>query len=287
MAPSSDTEFLEDLELKEYEAMALEKLLTLGRTTAPNLADATEIPKARIYGVLDSLSNFGYVKTIPGRPKQYQPKPPAEILDRAVENHRQEYVEYRQEIADIREGFLEKYEPLYEQANENVTPTEELFYIVDVGDPSETETRQLYQDADETIRVITKSFEYFDRIEPALIDALQRDVAVRMLFLHPRHLEPENRRIQSEILERIRTEYPEVESRFSDEQLPWRGTITDPSREYETGKAILLVEEKDVPLHMRQAAITENGSFVAGMDRYFALTWKYASSSTEEQEGSD
>jgi hypothetical protein len=47
--------------------------------------------------------------------------------------------------------------------------------------------------------------------------------------------------------------------------------------DYETGTAIFLVEEKDVPLHMRQAAVTENGSFVAGMDRYFSLIWEYDS----------
>jgi hypothetical protein len=28
---------------------------------------------------------------------------------------------------------------------------------------------------------------------------------------------------------------------------------------------------------MRQAAVTENGSFVAGLNRYFSLTWEYES----------
>ncbi len=79
MTTSHDTtSLLNHLELKEYESTALEHLLSLGRTTAPNLAEATDIPKARIYGVLDSLNGMGYIKTIPGRPKQYQPKSPAE-----------------------------------------------------------------------------------------------------------------------------------------------------------------------------------------------------------------
>ena len=37
------------------------------------------------------------------------------------------------------------------------------------------------------------------------------------------------------------------------------------------------IEETDVPDHKRQAAITENGSFVAGMKRYFDLIWEYES----------
>jgi hypothetical protein len=47
--------------------------------------------------------------------------------------------------------------------------------------------------------------------------------------------------------------------------------------DYETGEAIFLVEEPDVPNHMRQAALTENGSFVAGLKRYFDLVWEYES----------
>jgi hypothetical protein len=47
--------------------------------------------------------------------------------------------------------------------------------------------------------------------------------------------------------------------------------------EYDQGAAVLLVEEKDIPLHKRQAAVTDNGSFVAGLERYFDLTWTYES----------
>jgi hypothetical protein len=41
-----------------------------------------------------------------------------------------------------------------------------------------------------------------------------------------------------------------------------------------------LVEETDIPDYKRQAAITENGSFVAGMKRYFEMIWKHESCAT-------
>ena len=100
---------------------------------------------------------------------------------------------------------------------------------------------------------------------------------VSVLFLDPSHLTDENSRIQAEIVDRIDTEFPEVEYRFSKQRLPWRGTLADPSLEYETGTAVLLVEEKNIPLHMRQAAVTENEAFVAGMNRYFTLIWAHDS----------
>lgn len=281
MTASRDTgSLLEFLDLKEYESIALKQLFSIGRTTAPNLAEATGIPKARIYGVLDSLTDMGYIKTIPGRPKEYQPKPPAEILNRAQENQRQAYESFRQDVESVRDDFLDAFQPLYEQSSEHITPTEDLFYVVDVGDPSETETRELYYTADDTLCVITKSFEYFNGVEPAFEAAVNRDVTVKILFLDPKHLTEENEAVQREVVSYVDETYPCVDYRFSDEKLPWRGTLTDPSMEYETGKAIFLVEEKNVPLHMRQAAVTENGSFVAGMKRYFDLIWEYESRET-------
>jgi sugar-specific transcriptional regulator TrmB len=265
------------LDLTEYERDALSQLLALGRTSAPDLADATDIPKARIYGVLDELADRGFIKVIPGRPKQFQPKAPDAILDRAVENRRQDYEAYHREVDDVREEFLGTFGPLYERASKDVTPTEELFHVVDVGEPSETETRSLYGDATEEVNVLTKSFEYFPSVEPAFVDAAERGIDVDVLFVHPRYLSAENRSIQRDRVETLSSVSDAVSVRFSERPLPWRGTVVDPSMDYDRGCAILLVEEKDVPLHKRQAAVTENGSFVAGVKRFFDLTWRHES----------
>ncbi|MBP1953329.1 sugar-specific transcriptional regulator TrmB [Halarchaeum rubridurum] len=273
--PDAPADVLERLDLTEYEANALAELLALGRTTAPDLSEAAGIPKARIYGVLESLADRGYVKIIPGRPKHYQPKSPERILERAVENERQAFERYRQDVEGMREEFLDTFVPLYEGASEDVTPTEELFWVVDVGDPSERETRTLYRDAAQSVFVVTKSFEYFERVEAAFADALDRDIDVSVLLLHPDHLDETNRAIQREIVSHVRDTYPGVAVRFSRERLPWRGTFADPSMDYETGRGVLLVEEEDVPLSMRQAAVTANGSFVAGFKRFFDLVWEH------------
>lgn len=272
------TDLLEKLDLREYEATALAHLLRAGRTTAPDISEATGIPKARIYGVLDSLSDYGFIKVIPGRPKQYQPKPPEEILGRAKENRRQAYEDQCNELEELRPDFLDVFGPLYEHADEDLSPTSELFYVVDVGDPSETETRRLYRTANDGVYVITNSFAYFDSVEPAVANALDADIDVSVLFLHPELLPDENVSRQRDVVKQIESEYPNVDFRFSENVLPWRGTFIDPSMDYDSGQAIFLVEEKDVPNYKRQAAITENGSFVAGMKRYFELIWQYESS---------
>jgi sugar-specific transcriptional regulator TrmB len=273
-------DWFETLGLTEYEATALAELLTLGRTTAPNLAEATGIPKARIYGVLESLSDRGYVKVIPGRPKEYQAKSPADLLDRAVENHRQDFEAFAAAVDEMRAEFLAEFRPRFETASEDIRPAEELFHVVDLGEPSERETKRMYREAEEQVHAVTKSFEFFESVEPAFADAIDRGVEISVLLLAPSFLSESPRdkpSIQAGIVDRIREEYPGVEIRFSTGKLPFRGTIADPSLEYETGTAILVVEEEDVPNHMRQAAITDNGSFVAGLKRYFDLIWEYES----------
>ena len=273
----------ETLDLREYESTALTQLITLGRTTAPNLAEATGIPRARIYDVLETLSNAGYVKVIPGRPKEYEAKHPETILERAIENRRQSFESFRGEVESFRERFVAEFGPVFERASEDVTPTEDLFHVVDVGEPSETETRRLYGAADSKIDVISKSFAYFESVRPAFKDTYDRGVPIRVQLLDPDRLSAENRPVQADVIERLRADFPDVELRFSEKALPWRGTIADPSMDYETGEAIMLVEERDIPLSMRQAAITENGSFVAGLGRYFELIWEYDSRPVEDE----
>ncbi|PSQ20789.1 TrmB family transcriptional regulator [Halobacteriales archaeon QS_9_67_17] len=274
-----DAGLFDTLDLTEYEATALAALLRLGRTTAPDLAEATGIPKARIYDVLGSLSDVGYLKVIPGRPKEYQPHDPETVLERARENKRQELETFERELDEARDSFLATFESAFEEQGD-VRPAEELFHVVDVGDPSESETRRLYHEADRAAYVLTKSFEYLDAVSPSLAAALDRGVAVRALFYHPDLLDEGERRVQESVTERLREEFPAVEFRFSTGELPWRGTFVDPSTTYDDGEAIFLVEEPEVPDHMRQAALTANGSFVAGFKRYFELVWDHESVAT-------
>jgi len=278
--PQSPEDILSLFDLTEYEETALRELLSLGRTTAPNLSEATNIPKARIYGVLDSLAEAGFIKVIPGRPKQYQPYPPEEIIDRTIESRRQDFEEYQHRIESIRSEFVDTFGPVEDRDRDELRPTEDLFHVVDVGEPSERETRRLFREAQDRIVILSKSLGFLETVVPTLKEAVQRDVTVQCLLLSPGFLSEENREKQAEIRTVLKSEFPAVEVRQSDRILPWRGTFIDPSLEYTSGQGILLVEQEEIPNHMRQAAVTENPSFVAGMWQYFDLLWHHESTST-------
>lgn len=269
------------LDLTEYEAQALEELLLLGRTTAPDLAEATGIPKARIYGVLDSLCEAGFVKMIPGRPKRYEPHEPAAIVDRAIENQRDTYERFRTDLEAVKGSFVDTYAPVRDRGVDELSPTEDLFHVVDVGEPSERETRRLFREADDQVFVLTKSFGYIESVRLAMRDALNRDVTVDILMLSPEQLSKDNEQRQGEIRQMLAAEFPSIEVRISERVLPWRGTFIDPSLEYDSGQGLLLVEQEEIPNHHRQAAVTENPSFVAGLWQYFDLLWRHESRAEE------
>jgi hypothetical protein len=199
-----------------------------------------------------------------------------------VENRRQDLAGFEDAVEERREAFLEEYRPRFERASEDVTPAAELFHVVDVGEPSERETRRIYADADRSVHVLSKAFEYFEAVRPAFDDAIERGVSVSVLLLDPDLLDEKSRAVQADIIDTLRTAYPSVGIRFSPRPLPWRGTFADPSMEYDDGTAILLVQEDDIPNHMRQAAITENGAFVAGLKRFFDLVWEYEAETSVE-----
>lgn len=80
--------------------------------------------------------------------------------------------------------------------------------MVVLGDASESETRRLYREAEERVCVITNSFAYFDAVEPAVADALDR-VDVDALFLHCDLLAEGKRSIQADVVEYVQDSYPE------------------------------------------------------------------------------
>jgi len=274
------------LELTEYEEAALEELLMLGRTTAPDLAEATGIPKARIYGVLDTLTEAGYIKMIPGRPKQYQPHEPETIVDRAVMNRQDSYEQFKTEVNAVADSFVESYSPIEDRDLDELSPTEDLFHVVDVDEPSERETRRRFREADEEVFALTKSFGYLDAIAPAMEAAIDAGVSVNVLMLSPDHLTDANRDEQQAIRATLADSFPSVSVRITDRILPWRGTFIDPDLQYQTGQGLLLVEQEEVPNHLRQAAVTENPAFVAGLWQYFDLLWTHESRPAGEEPSS-
>ncbi len=267
---------LEDLGMSRYQAKTLVALMKHGEAKASDISELSGVPRAKIYAVLDQLADMGYVDKIPGRPARYRTKSPDRIIERLKYNTLLEYSRRLNTIESIEKELFERLKSLYSPSE---VRTKELIRVVSVGEPSERETRLLYSQAKKEIDIISKSFEYYPKVRSELIEASKRGVEIKILLLGKEFLEERSRAVQNEIVRLVKSDL-NAEIRLSRTILPLRGGIVDPSYEYKTGKAIFVVEDPETPLYLRDAAVTENPSLVAGMKKYFDLIWEYESLST-------
>ncbi len=264
---------LTNMGLNEYQASALSHLLYLGETKATTLSRASGVPNARIYGVLEELSKMGLVTIRPGRPALYSPMTPADIASALIADAREEIRARLGVIESYSEDFTASAGEIFQKAGK-VNARVPLLRIVSVGDVSLEETRKLYQDADETILILTRAMEYYGDVATELKEAIRRGVSVKVLMMSERSLVDDDRRKRDAIIGRIRGDLADsVEIRVSDE-VNLRGCVVDPES---GGRALFLVEEVGVPFFLREAAITSHPGVVKGLASMFDLIWRFDS----------
>jgi len=264
---------LMNMGLNEYQASALANLIYLGETKATTLSKASGVPNARIYGVLDELSQKGLLIMRPGRPAQYAPLSPEEIADALVSASREEIRRRLSVVESYRSEFESAASEMYLKAGASEQRTS-LIRVVSVGDVSIEETRKLYRSAEVTLLISTRAMEYFTQVEEDLADALSRGVSVKILMRSPETLSASDREKQEAILGSMRTTFEGgYEVRFSGE-VEIRGCVVDPAG---GGKALFLVEEEGVPFFLREAALTFHPGVARALGAMFDLKWRFDS----------
>ena len=260
--------------LNEYQASALAHLMYLGETKATTLSKASGVPNARIYGVLDELSQKGLLIMRPGRPALYAPLSPEEIADALVSVSREEIRRRLSVVESYRNEFESAAAEMYLKAGASEQRTS-LIRVVSVGDVSIEETRKLYRSAKDTLLISTRAMEYFQQVKEDLADALNRGVSVKILMRSPETLSISDREKQGSILGAIGSSFEDgYEVRFSDE-VEIRGCVVDPM---DSGKALFLVEEEGVPFFLREAALTFHPGVAGALGAMFDLKWRFDSS---------
>ncbi len=109
MSVSEDTrEILRQMRLNAPETDAYIALLEGGEMTAMDISRETRVPYSKIYEVLNSLKQKGWLKSTETRPSKYYPVPPLEAAAYAKRKFDDEY-----QIWEKRLG--EELQPLYEK----------------------------------------------------------------------------------------------------------------------------------------------------------------------------
>lgn len=80
-------EYFEKLGLSKYKSAALMGVLKNQNITALDLSKISKIPHTKIYTVLESLQNMGFVYSTVERPKKYFAIKPEKIVDRLIRKY--------------------------------------------------------------------------------------------------------------------------------------------------------------------------------------------------------
>jgi len=263
--------------LNEYQASTLAHLMYIGETKATTLSKACRVPAARIYGVLEKLSQMGLVIVRPGRPAYYSPMSPQEISDALMAGARDEIMRRLSTVESYRTDFQTAAEEIFLKGG-GLGERIPLLRIASLGKASLEETKKLYTTVSDDLMIMTRAMEYLPQVKEELEQAISRGVNVRVLMRSRDSLsasDAEKRDTMIQLLEGLLGDSLEI--KVSD-IVPIRGCIIDPEG---SGHALFMVEEEGVPHALREVAVTTHPGLVKGLANLFDLKWRYDSSKLE------
>ena len=264
------SKILREIGLTEYQSKVLAYSYSLGVATAPEISRASKVSKAKIYTILEELVDLRLMKKISTNPLSFEPQKPETAHENLMERKK---ISYEKEIKKL-EVFKNSINVLNDFYDSGLkTKTREAFMeILRVGISSELETRKLYRSAKREVCVTTRAFEYFPKVRDEFVDATKRGIEIKVLMLNNEFMDERSISTQNQMRKMIEELGGRV--KISKEKIPIRMTLIDPSKDYSHGKVLFLVEEENVPVFMRSAAISENSSLVYGLSQYFDFLWE-------------
>ena len=263
--------------LNEYQASTLAHLIHIGETKATTLSKVSRIPAARIYGILEELSQMGLIIIRPGRPAYYSPMSPQEISNALMAGARDEIMKQLSTIESYRTDFQSAAEEIFLKGG-GLGERIPLLRIASLGKASLEETKRLYTTVNDDLMIMTRAMEYLPQVKEALSKAISRGVNVRVLMRSRDSLsasDAEKRDATIQLLEGLLGDSLEIKVSHI---VPIRGCITDPEG---SGHAMFMVEEEGIPHALREAAVTTHPGLVKGLASLFDLKWRYDSSKLE------
>jgi sugar-specific transcriptional regulator TrmB len=162
---------LQELGLTAYQSRAYVAAVRLGTARPNELAEAAEIPQARIYDVIDDLADLSFVE-IRERSggKSVSAPPPESVLGPFRDRHVAEYTR----IVDTITGRLDA-------VYEDDTSTDGFVTLVSMRESAIRHARQAIEEADFWLALSLRAPAY-EKLRDAIVAALDRGVSIRLLL---------------------------------------------------------------------------------------------------------
>ena len=177
-----DARRLHDLGLNAYESSAYLVLIGHSHFKAHDVASRANIPRAKIYDVLNSLAEKGFVRVVQGKTKQFSAVEPRLALDGYLNRRRDRFLrewEDRRELAtrlssDLAAAFL--------NGSNGRSPLDYLRIVADTGQIVEEYRQMLLQTGNEYLEFARPPYAVDPGHEPIVRGLADRGLTCRLMF---------------------------------------------------------------------------------------------------------
>ena len=176
MVGQNTVELLEKLGLTEYEAKTLNTLFKLKEAEAPVISRTAQVPKTRVYDVLEKLIQRNLLIEIKGRPKIYRAIEAEKAIDQMILSKKEQLAVLEKEAVELKDNLV-----LYTGKEEK---GEKVMKVKDRQDFERILGQELLK-ADKSIQGLTEITDEHGIIHEALKLAKDRDVTVKLLNSFP------------------------------------------------------------------------------------------------------
>ena len=174
---------LSRLGLNQYEAKAYISLLSIGTPTAGELAEGAKIPRSRVYDVLASLEDKGFVVSRSGRPTKYKATNPSELIG-VVKNHRQEdFKKNMDELDNLSDVVIRQFSEVSSKDSQNIRASD-MAWTIQGNANIYSKINSLLEKADQYVNISTsaKGLEKkVSEIKDGLNEAVGRGAQVKVI----------------------------------------------------------------------------------------------------------
>ncbi len=163
---------LEKLGLTEYEAKTLGTLFNLKEAEAPEISRTAQVPKTRVYDVLEKLMQKNLIIEINGRPKLYRAVEAQKAIDLLILGKKSQFDELQKEAISVKDSIVDY--------NGKEELGEKVMKVKDRQDFERILGQELLK-ANTSIQGLTEITDDHNIIQDALMRAKEKNINIKLI----------------------------------------------------------------------------------------------------------
>jgi len=176
------TRRLQQIGLNAYESRSYLVLIGHPRFKALEVAGRARIPRQKIYEVLDSLIDKGFVQVVQGKAKEYSAVEPKMALEGYLFRKKEMFEREWQDRHGLAHQVEVDLAAVFADGTKSRGTLDYLRIVADLGQISEEYRRLLIQSKDEYLEFARPPYAVDPAGEPLLPDLLRRGILCRLLY---------------------------------------------------------------------------------------------------------